>query len=155
MNRSSRLMLGATFASLAASLWSSASGAANAPRPVESPRFPTPSFPPDRVCAVFESEFRTKGGWRTCIVVLDDGRRIDDERPIEAWGQHGWTRLSLAAADRRRALINRRNVVAVTESVFRRTDAPTRDSQVDLVGGTQVSVAEPIGAVRQLLGIFS
>jgi|GEM_PF-4906021 len=100
------------------------------------------------VSCVYESSFLREGR-RTTVVVLDDGRTLESDRHLSAYGA-GWPSFALSVAGRsRQALVNPGKVLSVSESTFRRTNREHRETMIELPSGFTVVVQEPVGHVRR------
>ncbi len=110
---------------------------------------PTPRISSAHVCYVFESKF-TKSGRRMTVVMLDDGRRLESEYPLDAW-RVSWPRFLLATANggHRWAIVNPEKVVDIQRSMFRRSDRETNYTVICVVGGGNIVVQETEDSVRR------
>lgn len=110
---------------------------------------PTPRISPSHVCYVFESKF-TKRGRRMTVVMLDDGRRMESEYPLDAW-RVSWPRFLLATANggQRWTIVNPEKVVDIQKSMFRRSDRETNYTVICVAGGGNIVVQETEDSVRR------
>lgn len=84
------------------------------------------------------------------VVMLDDGRRIESEHPLDAW-RVSWPKFLLATANggQRWAIVNPEKVVDVQKSMFRRSDRETNYTVICAVGGGNIVVQEDEDSVRR------
>lgn len=110
---------------------------------------PTPRISPSHVCYVFESKFM-KNGRRMTVVMLDDGRRIESDYPLDAW-KVSWPKFLLATANggQRWTIVNPEKVVDIQKSMFRRSDRETNYTVICVVGGGNIVVQETEDSVRR------